>query len=178
MHDPPLNLDNVEVYKLTKNLFDIDNFECSNSIYENYIKDEAYKDQANAIAQTWVFVNDKNVIGYVSIAMGDLNKTQHEKLRVFPHTNVPGLLLGRLATNKKYEGKGVGRKMVDWVFAEAISYAENIGCRIVYLNPEEGVVTWYSEKLHFAHIPKKNNQDIMFYDLELYKKQSTSRILD
>lgn len=42
-----------------------------------------------------VFVHkNQNVIGYVSIAMGDLNKTHHKKLKHFPHTNVPGLLLG------------------------------------------------------------------------------------
>lgn len=165
-----IDFDKVEIYKLENNLFDIANFQCSNSIYGDYIKGEAYEDQIKSIAQTWVFVyNNQNVIGYVSIAMGDLNKTQHKKLQNFPHTNVPGVLLGRLATHQDFAGLGVGQKMVDWVFSEAIRYAEDIGCRILYLNPEEGLETWYSEKMNFAHIKKKNNQDVIFYDLKLYK---------
>ncbi|MHB8602097.1 MAG: GNAT family N-acetyltransferase [Nitrosotalea sp.] len=158
----------VEVYRLEKGLFDINNFKCSNSVYEEYIKKEAHDDQKTSIAQTWLFVyKNQNVIGYVSIAMGDLNKTQHEKLKGFPHTNVPGLLLGRIATHKDYENLKVGRKMVDWVFSEAIRYTADIGCRILYLNPEQGVEGWYT-KMGFAQI-KKRNSNIMFFDLELYK---------
>ena len=169
-----INFDtDVEIYKLEKNLFDVDNFQCSNIDYENYIKGEAYEDQTNSIAQTWLFVyKNQNIIGYVSIAMGDLNKTQHEKLEQFPHTNVPGLLLGRLATHKEFECLEVGQKMVDWVFSEAIRYANDIGCRILYLDPEEGVDTWYSEKMKFAQIKKKNNHNIMFYDLQLYQNNT------
>lgn len=108
-----INLDTeVEVYRLEENLFDIKDFKCSNKIYEDYIKKEACDDQRNMIAQTWVFVyKNVNVIGYASIAMGNLNKTQHEKLRGFPHTNVPGLLLGRLATHKDFECLGVGKNV-------------------------------------------------------------------
>ena len=168
-----IDFDKVEVYKLEKNLFDIMHFQCSNSDYSKYIYKEAHEDQAKSIAQTWVFVYDNQyVIGYVSIAMGDLNKTQHEKLQNFPHTNVPGVLLGRLATHKDYEGLGVGQKMVDWVFSEAIRYATDIGCRILYLNPEKGLDTWYSKKMNFVHIKKKNGQDVMFYDLKLYENNS------
>ena len=87
-----IDFEKVEIYKLEK-IFDIESFQCNNPIYEDYIKGEAYEDQANSIAQTWIFVyNNQNVIGYVSIAMGDLNKTQHEKLEQFPHTNVPFLI--------------------------------------------------------------------------------------
>lgn len=164
-----INFDKVEVYKLERNLFDITKFQCSNPTYGDYIRNEAYDDQVKSIAQTWIFVyNNQHVIGYVSIAMGDLNKTQHEKLQNFPHTNVPGVLLGRLATHKDYECLGVGQKMIDWVFSEAIRYAKDIGCRILYLNPEKGLDTWYSKKMKFVHIKKKNNQDVMFYDLKLY----------
>ena len=160
----------IEIYKLKKELFDINNFECNNPEYENYIRDEAYKDQRNSIAQTWVFVyKNQNVVGYASIAMGDLNKTQHEKLNHFPHTNVPGILLGRLATHKKFEELGIGQNMVDWVFSEAIRYAKDIGCRILYLNPEQGVESWYSKKMKFAHIKNKRKDDVMFYDLQLYE---------
>ena len=160
----------IEIYKLKKDLFDINDFECSNSEYENYIKDEAYEDQKNSIAQTWVFVyKNQNIVGYVSIAMGDLNKTQHKKLNNFPHTNVPGILLGRLATHKKFEDLRIGQNMVNWVFSEAIHYAKYIGCRILYLNPEQGVEQWYSQKMKFIHIKNKHKDDVMFYDLQLYK---------
>ena len=165
-----IDFDKVTAYKLCLGLFDIDQFKCSKKKYEDYIRVEAYEDQCKSIAQTWVFVYDqKHVVGFVTIAMGDLNKTQHEKLKAFPHVNVPGLLIGRLATHKNFENQGVGQKMVDWVFAKAISYSHDIGCRILYLNPEKGVEGWYAKKMRFIHIKKSGKLNIMFHDLHLYK---------
>jgi len=166
---------NVDIFKLEKNLFDITDFKCSNPEYESYIKDDAYKDQTKFIAQTWVFVHkNENVIGYVSIAMGDLNKIQHKKLNHFPHTNVPGLLLGRIATRKEWEKHDVGQTMVEWVFSEAIRYSTDVGCRILYLNPEDGVDTWYSEKMKFVPIKNKHGKVVtMFHDLQKYLNQSS-----
>lgn len=62
---------------------------------------------------------------------------------------------------------------MNWVFSEAIHYAENIGCRVLYLNPEKDAETWYKEKMKFVHIKRKNNQDIMFYDLHFYKNNNS-----
>ena len=124
------------------------------------------------IAQTWVFVLEaKTVIGYVSISMGNVNKTLDEKLNTFPHSDVPGMLLGRLATHVDYEGLGIGRHMISWVFSEALRQSDDIGCRIVYLNPENETVGWYT-KLGFKHIKLKRRWDIMFYDLEAYKRDN------
>lgn len=61
-----IDFEKVEIYKLEK-IFDIESFQYSNPIYEDYIKGEAYEDQTSSIAQTWIFVyNNQNVIGYVS----------------------------------------------------------------------------------------------------------------
>ncbi len=156
----------VQTHKLKKELFDLDSFRCSNKVYEDYLKKEAYNEQENSLSQTWVFVYKKqNVIGYVSIAMGDINKTASKKLMKFPHTNIPGVLLGQLATHIDYEGLGVGRFMVGWVYVEASRFAESIGCRLLYLNPDKGLNEWYT-KMGFTLIQKKNKQDIMFRDLK------------
>jgi hypothetical protein len=163
----------IEVYKLEKNRFDINDFKCKNSVYENYIKKDAFEDQEKSIAQTWIFVyKNQNVIGYVSIAMGHVNKTQHVKLRSLPHTNIPGLLLGRIATHQDFERLGVGHKMIDWVFFKAIDYALGIGCRILFLNPESGVEKWYTD-MKFVQIKTKRH-NMMFYDLDIYKQKNSN----
>lgn len=156
----------VEIYKLRKNLFNIKQFSCKNQAYADYIKKDAFEDQVKSIGQTWVFVyKQKEVIGYTTIAMAELNKSHHKKLSGFPHSHVPSLLLGRLATHQDYEGLGVGTRMTHWVISEGKRYSKELGCRLVILNPEKDVIEWYRDKLGFMHIPIKKKQGIMFYDL-------------
>lgn len=158
----------VHIQKLDKTSFDLNRFKCSKQQYENYIKKEAFDDQDEEIGQTWLFVyKKKEVIGYVTIAMADLNKNDHKKLESFPHSNVPGLLIGQIATHKDFEGLGVGKTMIDWVVTEAKNYQNNIGCRVVVLSPENDVISWY-KKIGFVHIQHKRKQDVMFIDLDWY----------
>ena len=125
----------ITIHRLQADMFDVADFRCSNPNYEKYLKDEAFKEQKASIAQTWVFVlKKKNVVGYVSLAMGNVTKTKHTKLSTLPHTDVPGILLGRLATHVTYERMGVGTYMISWVFSEAKRQSADIGCRSAYLN--------------------------------------------
>lgn len=160
----------TEIYKLHKNLFDIKKFKCSKQDYANYIKKDAIIDQKRSIGQTWVLVyKQREVIGYVTLAMAELHKNQHRKLHVFPHSYIPALLVGQLATHQDYEHLGVGKTMIQWVISQGIQYSKNIGCRLIILNPEKDVIKWYREKLGFEHIPHRRKQDVMFYDLAWYK---------
>lgn len=170
----------VEVYRLQKDLFNLENFCCGKKKYDEYIKKDAFTDQEEKVGQTWLFVyKKKEVIGYVTIAMGDLNKTRHDKLRKLPHTNIPGVLVGQIATHKDYQKLGVGRWMIDWVISKSVKLSETLGCRILLLEAESDVVKWYANKLHFVHIPLKG-KNVMFYDLRKYfidEKSGTNKSL-
>ncbi|MGI0062430.1 MAG: GNAT family N-acetyltransferase [Nitrosotalea sp.] len=158
----------VEVYRLRSGLFNLNKFCCGKKSFDDYIKKDAFKDQEEKLGQTWLFVyKNKEIIGYVTIAMGDLNKTHHDKLRKLPHTNIPGMLLGQIATHIDYQKLGVGKWMIDWVIAQSLQLSETLGCRILLLDAENDVVDWYVKKLHFVHISLKG-KNVMFYDLRKY----------
>ena len=65
---------------------------------------------------------------------------------------------------------GIGRYMLLWVYSKAVTQSGHIGCRIVYLNPEDYAVDRYT-KMGLAHIKSKHKQDIIFYDMNKCKKQ-------
>jgi hypothetical protein len=44
-----------------------------------------------------------------------------------------------------------------------------VGCRILFLNPENGVEKWYTD-MDFVQI-KTKKQNLMFYDLDIYKQK-------
>jgi GNAT superfamily N-acetyltransferase len=84
------------------------------------------------------------------------------------HGYIPGLLLGQMARDVQYKGKGLGEIMISWVINEAINISKRIGCRLIILQSEKDKVKTY-EEFGFLKIPdSKRKQDMMFYDLSWY----------
>ena len=144
----------------------LDRFDCSKSEFVEYLQVGALADQYERIGQTWLFIYEQKIIGYIAIGMAHMKKDEHEKLNIDTYGNVPALLISHLATHKDYEGKGVGTHMVSWAISKAREFSESIGCRLVILNPENDVIEFY-RKLGFTHVPHNSQEyDSMFFDIK------------
>jgi predicted GNAT family N-acyltransferase len=165
--------DVIEAFVLTDS-FDTSKFQCGVKKYDNYLKDTAISDHNNNIGKIWLFVQHAEVIGYVSIAMSQLHKSEHKKLgKMTGHGYIPGLLLGQMARDIRYKGKGLGEIMIGWVINEAINISKRIGCRLIILQSERDMVKRY-EEYGFLKIPdSKKKRDMMFYDLSWYDSDET-----
>ncbi len=156
----------IRIHRLGRTGFVLNRFECRKQQYADYLREGAFDDQAKKVGQTWLFVYKKEcVIGYITIAMAHLSRREHGKLESFPHSNVPGLLVGQIATHRNFEGLGIGKAMIDWAAAQAKEYQEDMGCRLIIVNPDKDVVGWY-EKIGFVRIRHERKQDMMFIDLD------------
>lgn len=158
----------IEAFPLTDS-FDITKFQCENKKYEKYLKETASNDHSNNIGKVWLFIRRKEVVAYVTIAMSQLHKSEHKKLgKMTGHGYIPGLLLGQMARDIRYKGKGLGKIMTAWVIKEAIIISKRIGCRLIILQSEEDKVKTY-EEFGFLKIPdSKRKKNMMFYDLSWY----------
>lgn len=161
-----IELDKIGYRKLTNTTTGLDTFDCSKKEFVEYLKVSALNDQLEQIGQTWLFVYEKKIIGFVTIAMAHMKKDEHESLQIDTYGNIPALLIGHLATHKDHERNGIGRYMVSWAISKAVEYSESIGCRIVMLNPEKDVIKFY-EKLGFIYVPHDDDEyDSMFIDIK------------
>ncbi|MFY9967262.1 MAG: hypothetical protein WAK50_16140 [Nitrososphaeraceae archaeon] len=95
--------------------------------------------------------------GYITLAMSQLSKDQHVKLKAMTsHSHLPALLLGQMARDIDYEGRGLGRLMKDWAISQALRFSVDIGCRLVILDSEEDKVNMYKRWEFLLTKPKKN----------------------
>ena len=85
--------------------------------------------------RTWVYMADGAVIGYISVAMGHMRPDRDPALRGMGYGNVPALLVGYLATDKRHVRQGVASSLLSWAVREAIQASKRVGCRILMLNP-------------------------------------------
>ena len=92
-------------------------FSCGDEALDTYLKKRASQEAKKKIATTFVMVDSQTsaVIGYytlsaTSILIADLPDETTKKLPKYPH--VPATLLGRLAIDGRYQGRGYGELLI------------------------------------------------------------------
>lgn len=161
-----IDFTNVNVEKLKHDTIGLDTFESTKEHFTKYLKEDALQDMENRIGQTWVFLYENQIIGFITLALADMNRKESEKYHLFPYGNIPALLVGRLGTHKDYVKCNVGMEMLYFALEEAKNLSKDYGCRLLMLNPEKDVVKWYTDR-NFTHITHSGSQDICFIDIKL-----------
>ena len=156
-------------------------FQCEKQGYCDFVKneEEALLYQTRNLGVTYVFKYKGSAIGYVTLAMGDLDKTVlvNERQEEKPFRNVPSLLLGHMARDYRLIGQGVGKIMVDFTFDKAHEMAQEIGCRFVIVDAETDNLERY-RLFGFESIPSKpeDRTVLMFFDLGVRSRNELERL--
>jgi len=99
--------------------------------YDDFIRKYAGQYQfKHHIGVTIAAVEDERVVGYATVVPGHLEieeLTQAERGRL-PRHPVPVLRLARLAVDERYQGMGLGRRLVREVFLLALRMRDEFGC--------------------------------------------------
>lgn len=107
----------MEIVLLDSKKHKRDNFDCSVESLNKYIKKLASQDLKRKAATVFVLIDsiEANVIAYYTLSSFSIELTEIEpklakKLPRYPL--LPATMLGRLAVDKKYKGKGLGQLML------------------------------------------------------------------
>ena len=106
-------------------------FSCGNEALDTYLKKRASQEAKKKIATTFVMVEGltRAVIGYytlsaTSILLADLPDETARRLPKYPH--VPATLLGRLAIDARYQGRGYGELLIIDALRRALQAATEV----------------------------------------------------
>ena len=86
-----------------------DDFSCYVDSLDVWLKKRAYPNQLSGASRTYVVLASNRVVGYYSLASGALalNDAPSQFRRNMPDP-IPVAILGRLAVDKSFQGKGLG----------------------------------------------------------------------
>lgn len=87
----------------------LDDFACNVDSLNDWLKKRAYQNQLSGASRTYVVLEGKRVVGYYCLASGalELNDAPTQVRRNMPNP-IPVAILGRLAVDKSFQGKGLG----------------------------------------------------------------------
>ena len=114
---------------------EISKFESNEAALDDWLRRRALKSQKSGAARSYVVTAENRVVGYYSLAVGSIERglTVGRVRRNMPDP-VPIMLLARLAIDKNWQGRGLGRSLLRDAVFRTIQAAEIVGIRALLVH--------------------------------------------
>lgn len=133
----------------------IDNFDCGQLALSEWLRKHALQNQGAGAAQTYVGLVGEVVIGYYSLAVGQIeyNDAPERLQKGLARHPVPVMLLARLAVDKNWQRKGVGRALLRDAVLRTVQAADIAGIRALAVHAKDEQARRYYEQFDFVASP-------------------------
>ena len=122
-------------------------FDCGREALNLWFQHHAWNNQKSGVSRTSVMCDADSgaVAGYVSLSAAQIERAWlpkgQQRNRPDP---VPALLLGQLAVDRRYQGRGCARSLMFFALTTAARLSRDIGCFCVFTHPlDDGVRAFY-----------------------------------
>lgn len=148
-------------------------FDCGVEALNRYLREQAGQDAKKKVAATFILAGDtpSAVIGYytlssTSIDLGELPESIVKKLPRYPL--IPATLIGRLAVDRRYRGKGCGEFLLVDALKRSLLSTHHIGSAAVIVDAkDDSAKAFYT---HFQFIPLVNYSHRLFLPMAAMQK--------
>ena len=150
---------------------EVEHFDCGDEPLNNYLKRHAWNNQEKSlIGVSYVAVDEgaSGVLGYFTLAMASVPREAFPKkyVRGLPPYDLPLILLARLAVDRRFAGRGLGRALISEAFRISLRAADEVGCRCIVTDAYRDRISWYAQ---YGFVPiegaAENGPQRMFLDL-------------
>lgn len=135
-------------------------FSCGNEQLDNYLYRQASQDVKRKLAACFVYIDDETSLlkGYYtlsnsSIPLGQVPESFRKKLPR-SYTAIPTTLLGRLAVDQDFQGKGLGKLLLIDALKRSYLTGELIGSYAVIVDPIDDAARRFYQNYGFIQLPK------------------------
>jgi predicted GNAT family N-acyltransferase len=134
-------------------------FSCGKEMLDNYFQKQANQDIKRKLSACFV-LNDKEtdlVKGYYTLAQNSLDQnlipTQFQKKLPNSYKSIPTTLLGRLAIDNRFQGKGVGKLLLIDALRRSYEISKSIGSFAIVVDPIDEDAKQFYAKYGFIKLP-------------------------
>ena len=141
---------------------DLSQFSCGKSSLENWLKNRALSNHKRGFTAVMVVHEAGRVVGYYGLAPTAVVPTAMPRsIRTGqPPDPIPCLLLGQLATDTEWAGRGIGSGLLKHALERCIEAAKLVGGRALIVNAvdEEAAAFWQRR----GFLPSRDDPMILF----------------
>lgn len=146
-------------------LKDFSGFSCGNEPWNDladFLLNDAFEQQENRHNRTYLFYADDKPAAYVTVSADSIKR---ERIPA-PYGNISTVLIGRLAVDTRFKGKGIAQEIMAWVRYQAATLW--LGCRFVAVHVDienTRALQFYEQQGFFVQPYSRTRQKLMLYDL-------------
>lgn len=133
----------------------VEGFDCGREALNRYLLRYAWQNQQAGAAQTYLGLVDAFVIGYHTLAVGQVS-WEHAPERLtkgLARHPIPVMLLARLAVDKRWHGHGVGKALLKDAMQRTLQAADIAGIRAFAVNAKDDDARNFYQKFDFVPSP-------------------------
>lgn len=110
-------------------------FDCGEAALNRWLAQQALKNEAGGASRTYVVCASDRVVGYYCLAAGAVVRDTAPKpmQRNMPDP-IPVMVLGRLAVDRDYQHRGIGRALLRDAILRVLGVAESVGVKAMLVH--------------------------------------------
>lgn len=172
--DDEVNPDTLEIVRFKENLA-VKTFDCGNRDLNDFLcTAEVAKYEAENLGKTYLVYFRGQLVAYFTISWDGLRIEYLQSVKSFSRfgemkvETIPAIKIGRLATDRRWKGKGIGRHLVRYIAGMALESQGAARLLILQAKPES--IEFY-QKLGFDFVTETKRErgrlnKTMFLDLQ------------
>lgn len=132
----------------------VDEFDCGEDHLNTWLRERARRNQADGSSRTWVVADDQRVVGFYASSTAVLLRASATKRAARNQPDpLPALLLGRLAVEQKFQGRGLGAALLKHFLLKSIEIADITGVRVLLVHAKDQQVADFYLRYGFEPSP-------------------------
>jgi predicted N-acetyltransferase YhbS len=114
---------------------EVSRFDCGNAVLNDWLRTKAPKSEGRS-ARCYVVCEGNTVVGYYALTTGAVrhDKSAPRALRANLPDPTPVIVLGRLAVDEAYRGRGIGGGLLKDALSRALAASRIVGARAVIVH--------------------------------------------
>ena len=147
-------------------------FDCGKEMLDSYFQNQANQDLKRKLSAcfVWEDVDTGLIQGFYTLSNNSipLNIIPDKWRRILPvsYTSIPATLLGRLAIDKRFQGKGIGQILLMDALKRSYDISDEIDSFAVVVDPLDDEAEKYYEKFGFIKLPDRKKMFIAMQTLK------------
>ncbi|PZD70497.1 hypothetical protein C1752_11499 [Acaryochloris thomasi RCC1774] len=130
---------------------DLERFDSGNEQLNQWLKKRALKNEGAGASRTYVLCHKQQVIAYYSLSNGAVAQTTATGgVRCNMPDPIPVMLIGRLAVDQNWQGRGLGKAMLQDAILRILQAAEIAGIRAILVHAISEEAKQFYEQYGFA----------------------------
>src|SRR3974377_1057398 len=114
---------------------DVAAFDCGEPALDDWLRRRALQNQESGASRTYVVCAGKRVVGYYALAVGALaHAAAPGRVKRNMPDPIPVMVLGRLAIDRNYQGRGVGPALLRDAVLRTLQAGEIAGIRAILVH--------------------------------------------